>query len=176
MRRRGLQRVRGARCGLLVAGRLLFDLRCGAGLHLRFRFDPRRGIGLHLRFGFGLRRLQCSSDLGLLLGPAIPDWRKVAFDSLQTEVCIEGKSVGKGSAMSLPGGPLAGLAFALARCARRGLPMKSGYVVSTGATTGVHEIRIGQEARVVFAGCGELLCRAVPAQRAAAAQKGARAW
>ena len=38
--------------------------------------------------------------------------------------------------------------------------MKSGYVVSTGATTGVHDIRIGQESRIVFEGCGELLCRA----------------
>jgi len=110
-----------------------------------------------------------------LLGPVIPDWRNVPFESLKTEVFIEGKSVGKGGALSLPGGPLAGLAFALARCARRGLPMKSGYVVSTGATTGVHDIRVGQESRVVFEGCGELLCRAVPAQKAPSAQKGARA-
>jgi 2-keto-4-pentenoate hydratase len=115
------------------------------------------------------------NNAGLLLGPVIPDWRNVPFESLKTEVFIEGKSVGKGGAMSLPGGPLAGLAFALARCARRGLPMKSGYVVSTGATTGVHDIRIGQESRAVFAGCGELLCRAVPAQKAPSAQKGARA-
>jgi 2-keto-4-pentenoate hydratase len=39
--------------------------------------------------------------------------------------------------------------------------MKSGYVISTGAATGVHDIRIGQTARVKFAGVGELLCRAV---------------
>ena len=77
--------------------------------------------------------------------------------------------------MSLPGGPFAALAFALSRCARRGLPMKSGYVVSTGATTGIHDIAIGQEARVVYDGVGELLCRAVPAQKAPAAHKGARA-
>jgi 2-keto-4-pentenoate hydratase len=115
------------------------------------------------------------NNAGLLLGPVIPDWRNVPFESLQTEVFIEGKSVGKGGALSLPGGPFAGLAFALARCARRGLPMKSGYVVSTGATTGIHDIRIGQESRVVFDGCGELLCRAVPAQKAISAQKGARA-
>jgi len=115
------------------------------------------------------------NNAGLLLGPAIPDWRTRPFETLTTETFIEGKSVGKGGALSLPGGPFAGLAFALSRCARRGLPMKSGYVVSTGATTGVHDIRIGQEARVVFAGCGELLCRAVPAQKAPSAQKGARA-
>src|SRR5262249_30975439 len=115
------------------------------------------------------------NNAGLLLGPAIPDWRSRAFESLTTETFIEGKSVGRGRAMSLPGGPLASLAFALSRCARRGMPMKSGYVISTGATTGVHDIRVGQESRVVFAGCGELLCRAVPAQKAPGAQKGARA-
>jgi 2-keto-4-pentenoate hydratase len=115
------------------------------------------------------------NNAGLLLGPIIPEWRTRPFESLQTETFIEGKSVGRGGALSLPGGPFAALAFALSRCARRGLPMKSGYVVSTGATTGVHDIRIGQEARVVFEGCAELLCRAVPAQKAPSAQKGARA-
>jgi 2-keto-4-pentenoate hydratase len=114
------------------------------------------------------------NNAGLLLGPVIPEWRTRPFESLKTETFIEGKSVGRGGALSLPGGPFASLAFALSRCARRGLPMKSGYLVSTGATTGVHDIRIGQEARVVFEGCGELLCRAVPAQKAAAAKKGAR--
>jgi 2-keto-4-pentenoate hydratase len=111
---------------------------------------------------------------GLLLGPVIADWRARSFESLQTETFIEGRSVGRGGAMSLPGGPLASLAFALSRCARRGMPMKSGYVVSTGATTGVHEISIGQEARVVFAGLGELLCKAVPAQKAPTANKAVR--
>ena len=101
------------------------------------------------------------NNAGLLLGPAIPEWRTRAFESMKTETFIEGKSVGRGGALS--------------RCARRGLPMKSGYVVSTGATTGVHDIRIGQESRVVFEGCGELLCRAIPAQKSPAAQKGARA-
>ena len=112
---------------------------------------------------------------GLLLGPAVSDWRKRSFDALKSETFIDGKSVGRGGAMSLPGGPLAWFAFALSRCARRGLPMKSGYIVSTGATTGVHNIRVGQESRIVFDGCGELLCRPVPAQKAPSAQKGARA-
>ena len=105
------------------------------------------------------------NNAGLLLGPAIPDWRNRTFDSLTCETVIDGNSVGRGGATSLPGGPLAAVAFALGRCARRGLPMKSGYVISTGAATGIHDIRIGQTARVKFAGVGELLCRAVPAAK-----------
>ena len=46
--------------------------------------------------------------------------------------------------------------------------MKAGYVISTGAATGIHDIRIGQSGRVRFYdGIGELLCRAVPAARGA---------
>jgi 2-keto-4-pentenoate hydratase len=106
-------------------------------------------------------------NAGLLLGPAVAEWRTRPFETLKTETFIEGRSVGRGSALSVPGGPFASLAFALSRCAKRGLPMKSGYVVSTGATTGVHDIGVGQEARVVFEGCGELWCRAVPGQKVA---------
>jgi 2-keto-4-pentenoate hydratase len=107
------------------------------------------------------------NNAGLLLGPAISGWRNRALESLTCEAFIDERSVGRGGALSLPGGPLAAAAFALGRCARRGLPMKAGYVISTGATTGIHDIRIGQSGRVRFDGIAELLCRAVPAARAA---------
>jgi 2-keto-4-pentenoate hydratase len=53
-------------------------------------------------------------------------------------------------------------------CARLGRPLRSGQVVSTGATTGIHEIRSGQRACVRFYDQVELLCRAVPATPALA--------
>jgi 2-keto-4-pentenoate hydratase len=107
------------------------------------------------------------NNAGLLLGPAISGWRNRPFESFTCEAFIDERSVGRGSALSLPGGPLAAAAFALGRCARRGLPMKAGYVISTGAVTGIHEIRIGQSGCVRFDGIAELLCRAVPAVRGA---------
>src|SRR6202023_4134351 len=79
------------------------------------------------------------NNAGLLLGPAISDWRTRPFESLKTETFIEGKSVGRGGALSLSGGPFAALAFALSRCARGGLPMKSGLVVFWGGTAGGSE-------------------------------------
>lgn len=105
------------------------------------------------------------NNAGLLLGPAIPDWRTRLFESLTCETYIEGHNVGRGGALSLPGGPLAAVAFALGRCALRGLPMKAGYVIATGAATGIHDIRIGQSAQVRFDALAELACRAVPARR-----------
>ena len=91
------------------------------------------------------------------------------------QLLIEGTRVGRGSANSVPGGPLAALAFALARAARRGRPLKAGELVSTGAATGIHDIRIGQGAAVVFAGVGEIRCRAVRAQPAGIGERDASA-
>ncbi len=107
------------------------------------------------------------NNAGLLLGPRIPDWRARPLESLATETFIEGGRVGRGGAVSVPGGPLAGLAYALDRCARLGWPLKQGDLVSSGATTGVHEIRIGQRARARFEGIGELECRAYSAKAGA---------
>lgn len=104
------------------------------------------------------------NNAGLIVGPEIPNWRDITPERLASETFVDEKSVGKGTAASVPGGPMAGLAFALNRCARRGLPLKAGQLVSTGATTGIHEIRIGQSARAVFAGVGEIRCRAVLAR------------
>jgi 2-keto-4-pentenoate hydratase len=106
------------------------------------------------------------NNAGLILGPEVFAWRNRANDSLACEVWIEGRSVGRGGASSLPGGPLAGLAFALARCAQLARPLKAGELISTGATTGIHEIRVGQSARVRFGADGEIHCRAVRAGRA----------
>ena len=115
------------------------------------------------------------NNAGLIVGPQILDWQARSFDSLTCETFIEGTRVGRGSANSVPGGPLAALAFALARAARRGGPLKAGDLVSTGAATGIHDIRIGQGAAVVFAGVGEIRCRAVRAQPAGIGERDASA-
>ena len=101
------------------------------------------------------------NNAGLIVGPAIRGWREFSFDQFTTETFIEGHSVGRGTAESVPGGPLAALAFALECCAQRGRPLKAGQFISTGATTGVHQILPGQSARVVFGGVGEINCLAV---------------
>jgi len=103
------------------------------------------------------------NNAGLLLGPEIAGWRDQALASLTCETFIDGRSVGRGGALSLAGGPLAALAFALGRCAQRGRPLAAGDLVSTGATTGIHAIRQGERAQVRFDGIAELWCHAVPA-------------
>jgi 2-keto-4-pentenoate hydratase len=102
---------------------------------------------------------------GLLLGPAIADWRSRTPESLAARVEIDGHVVGESNAASLPGGPPQALAFALGACASIGWPMQAGMLVSSGAITGVHEIAPGQRASVSFNGIGDISCRAVAAKR-----------
>jgi 2-keto-4-pentenoate hydratase len=100
---------------------------------------------------------------GLILGPEIPNWRAKLDKGVTAETFIEGASVGTGSASSTNDGPLDALVFLLTHLARRGRPLKKGQLVSTGAVTGVHDIRVGQRSRVSFNGDGDIFCAAVKA-------------
>jgi 2-keto-4-pentenoate hydratase len=106
------------------------------------------------------------NNAGLIVGPEIPEVLARDNRSLTCETLIDGVLVGSGGASSLHGGPLAALAFALGRCARRGRPLKAGDLVTTGAASGIHDIRAGQSAVVRFGAHGEIRCRAVRAMPA----------
>lgn len=135
---------------------------------------------LHVGVEFAGSPLKTINDLGstavaadfgnnaaLVVGPEIPGWRDRADASLAVETFIDGVRVGTGTAASVPGGPAPALAFLLGHCAARGLPLKAGMYVTTGAATGIHEISAGQSARVSFGEFGEILCVAENARPAA---------
>lgn len=100
------------------------------------------------------------NNFGLILGPEVPDWRAKLEAGVACETFIEGQSVGTGTAGA---DPLDALAFLASHLAKRGKPLKAGQYVTTGALTGVHDIRIGQHSRVSFNGSGDILCTAVKA-------------
>ncbi|MBW3558480.1 MAG: 2-keto-4-pentenoate hydratase [Proteobacteria bacterium] len=102
------------------------------------------------------------NNAGLILGPVIQDWRS-RMDELSCETFIEGRSVGKGGAASIPGSPLAAVRFLLENTGRRGRPLKKGDLVSTGAATGIHDFKPGQAARVDFGVDGAIECKGVQA-------------
>jgi 2-keto-4-pentenoate hydratase len=60
---------------------------------------------------------------GQILGPVITDWRTRGWSTLPAETFINGVSVGQGGAFSIPGSPLAALAFLLGHVASRGRPL-----------------------------------------------------
>ncbi|MBN8606042.1 MAG: 2-keto-4-pentenoate hydratase [Caulobacterales bacterium] len=103
------------------------------------------------------------NNFGLILGPEAPDWRAKLEAGVSCETFIEGQSVGAGSANAAADGPIDALAFLASHLAKRGKPLKAGQYITTGAITGVHDIRIGQHSRVSFNGAGDILCMAVKA-------------
>jgi 2-keto-4-pentenoate hydratase len=97
---------------------------------------------------------------GLIVGPEVPNWQDRVLSELVCETFIDDKSVGKGSAANVTGGPLEPLRFVAELCARRGRPLKAGMLISTGAITGIHDVVPGEIARVEFEGIGAVQCAA----------------
>lgn len=102
------------------------------------------------------------NNAGLILGSSVIDWRE-RLDGLSCRMEIDGVEIGVGGARSIPGGPLESLAFLLNLLDARGRTVEAGQLISTGATTGVHRIEIGQSAVADFGIDGQIACIAVPA-------------
>jgi 2-keto-4-pentenoate hydratase len=102
------------------------------------------------------------NNAGLIVGAEVANWRE-RLNGLRAKSEIDGKTVGEGAAMGLPGGPMAGLVFLLSHLAQRNRALKAGQYVSSGAVTGVHDIVAGQSARLSFGDDGAIDCRAVRA-------------
>ncbi|HYM85140.1 MAG TPA: 2-keto-4-pentenoate hydratase [Pseudoxanthomonas sp.] len=112
---------------------------------------------------------------GLILGAEIKDWLAIPEDRLICQTFIEEQLMGSGGATTLPGGLRTAFAFALSRSAKRGRPLKAGDLIATGNATGIHDIIVGQSARISFTGFGDITCHAraaVPALSAGANEKG----
>lgn len=103
----------------------------------------------------------CGFNNGIVAGESIAKWR--SLQEIKVQVFVDGKEAHSG-ATTLRDGPLAGLAFTLSQCARRGYPLQAEATIATGTITGgLIPLEPGQCARVVFEGLGELECRAVQA-------------
>lgn len=91
-------------------------------------------------------------NAGLVVGPAIDGALNHPLDRLTATVTVDGKEVGRGSATNVPGGPLGALTFCVEVLRQRGRGLAAGDYISTGATTGVHDVRPGQSAVIDFPG------------------------
>lgn len=98
---------------------------------------------------------------GLIVGPAIDGWREMALGDMPARVEIDGRTVGRASAAAIPGGPLGALCFLIELCRKRGIDLKAGDLISTGAATGVHEASIGSTSIADFGPYGAIYLRLV---------------
>ncbi|MFN4286995.1 MAG: 2-keto-4-pentenoate hydratase [Brevundimonas sp.] len=99
------------------------------------------------------------NNAGLIVGKRVEDGI-ARLDDLECRMLIEGGEVGRGRAGNLPGGPLQALVFLLDLHARRGISLRAGDLISTGAVTGVHRIEAGQRALADFGTDGSIACHA----------------
>jgi 2-keto-4-pentenoate hydratase len=67
---------------------------------------------------------------------------------------IDGQVVGEGGLFTMPGGPLKAIAWLAGFLAQRGRPLLKGQYISSGATTGIHDIKAGSTSIVRFTGPG----------------------
>lgn len=95
---------------------------------------------------------------GLLVGPAVADWRSGAYADQIVTTRIEGEAVGSGTASAFHRGAIGSVAFLLENLIARGIAIEAGWWVSTGAVTGVHPVRPGQAVETDFGPFGTLHC------------------
>ena len=95
---------------------------------------------------------------GLVLGPAIADWRARDLIRMPVALAIAGADVGAATMETMLDGPFGAALFLLRTLRARGIAIAPGTWVSTGAITGVHEIRPGQRAEARFGGSWRVGC------------------
>lgn len=101
------------------------------------------------------------NNAGVVVGPPIAGWRDLSMRTMTSRTSVDGIFVGEGSAATVPGGPLAAVAWLAGHLAGRGRRLCAGDIVSTGMTTGVHPVRPGSIARFEFAFVGGFDVRVV---------------
>lgn len=85
---------------------------------------------------------------GLIIGDEIKNWDEAKLENWVVETVIENESMGTAT----PPGPLVSFRFILENAARRGMPLKKGMAITTGAITGVHQAYSGQSSVVLCSG------------------------
>lgn len=96
---------------------------------------------------------------GLLVGPEIDDWRHSGCEQWLIETRIDGDIVGTGRASDFPDGPLGSVRLLIENLVARGHNISQGLLISTGAVTGVHEVRPGQRVEARFGDLPPIFCQ-----------------
>ncbi len=94
------------------------------------------------------------NNAGLLLGPEIPSWQTIRPEDLPARTIVDGAIVGEANAAAIAGGPIAALRFIFALSAERGLELPAGSLISTGASTGIHDVEVTSISRLEFGDYG----------------------
>ena len=106
------------------------------------------------------------NNTGLVVGPELPDFFAREAAGWLAETDLNGALAGTGDAGRIPGGPLAALHFLANSLVERGMSLRPGDWVSTGASTGIHVLAIGDTVAARFDGKPAIALRVCAAQPA----------
>jgi len=95
---------------------------------------------------------------GLVVGSGTSDWQKLDFLQQEVEFRI-GARVAKAKGAHSFGNPMRLLPWLARHCAKRGLGLQAGDIVTTGAWTGLEIAKAGDEVTAKFPGIGEATVR-----------------
>jgi 2-keto-4-pentenoate hydratase len=99
------------------------------------------------------------NNAGLVLGRTVARERWSDLGSIAVETLVGERTVGSASAATMLDGPLGALRFLLRNLVERGIELRDGWWISSGAVTGVHPVRPGDRLSARFADIGEVACR-----------------
>ena len=87
---------------------------------------------------------------GLVVGPAIEGWRDIDLNAMPVELHVNGERIGAATAAAMLDGPIGAARFLFEHMAARGIVLKPGTWISSGAVTGVHPVAVGDEVEARF--------------------------
>lgn len=112
---------------------------------------------------------------GLVIGEPLPGWRSLAFADWPVRLLIDGVEAGSGRASAMPDGPIGAARFLFALLGHRGIAIKPGQWISSGAVTGVHPVAPGAVVEARFNDTYRLSC-SIEAARPKDGMHGGDGW
>jgi 2-keto-4-pentenoate hydratase len=96
------------------------------------------------------------NNAGLVLGPEVGREAWSRLDQINVAMSVDDRRVGQATTATMLDGPFGAVRFLLANLRQRAIAPQGGWWVSSGAITGVHEIRPGSQFEAVFEGIGRV--------------------
>lgn len=124
-------------------------------LGIEIASSPFPGIN---EFGPAVTVSDFGNNNGLIIGTPVEDWQSGAFEEIDVQVTINGTVAGTGKASAFTNGPTGSVRFLLENLAQRGIVLKQGDWISTGAVSGVHQVKEGDRVEANFGPLGKINC------------------
>ena len=93
-------------------------------------------------------------NAGIVLAPAVTDWRRLDLAALTARLTIDDREIGRGKGADVMDNPLNALAWLAGKLAAAGTPLRRGMIVMTGSMVPIQFPRPGDRAVVEVEGLG----------------------